>query len=112
MRAQRLSKRRWNGRYRKSAATAADFLYRPFQRRFDRRCALIDVRTVETEAGLGAKAVAGAETDEHHRRILQQRSRDLFRVACGNADLESIFTGIAGPTDEAARAGDRDRPNI
>src|SRR5262249_25314282 len=93
-------------------AWAAALPDRPFESRFDRRGALVEIGAVEAQARLEAQAVPGAEADRRDFRISENFSGNCFRRRGGNADLETVLSRIARPRDRAISAEDRQRAHI
>ena len=68
----------------------------------------VDVVAVETEAGLEAQRIAGAQTDRLHFRLGQKLAGDGIRGVGRRRDLEAVAAGVARARDVAARAVDHD----
>src|SRR5262245_4777628 len=94
------------------SASATAFLYRPLELRFYRRGVCIEVGTVKAQARFKAQAVAGAEADRRHLRVFQKLSRQKFRSAGGDADLEAVLPRVAGAGDDAIHAEDRQAAHV
>ncbi len=67
---------------------------------------------IKTKPGLQPQAVACAESNRQHVRIIQQRRNQRLSVLGRNRNLKAVLAGIAGARDEAVEAGDLARPAI
>src|SRR5689334_3179587 len=90
----------------KSAILAPACADAPGEPRLDRCRRRVDVVSVKAKACLQPQRIPRTEADRLYLRHLQQPARQRLGMIVGHGAFETVFAGVAGAGDKAARAFD------
>jgi len=86
------------------ATGATHLLHCPGQPGFDGGSVLVDIVSVQAQAGFQPQRIARAQARGPDIGLCQQLASQRFGRSRGHRNFETVFTGVAGARDEAVRA--------